>query len=104
MVGRRAYGATDAKVMSSYSAQSLAFRAVSGPSTAEGTLTPFSWESSGLKVPEYKFTDIFQFPDIEVNWNQQHGDSDFEKEQNASNVVIPSSILATVLSFFSTIL
>ena len=103
MVGRRAYGATDAKVMSSSSARSLSFRAVSGPSTAEGTLPPFSWERSGLKVPEYKFTDTFQFPDIEVNWNQQH-QSDIVKEQNTSNVVIPSSILVTALSFFSKLL
>ena len=101
MVGRRPYGATDAKVTSAASAQSLAFTAVLGPSTAGGTLQPFSWASSGLKAPEYKFTDLFQFPSIEVNWNDQYGGrSEFEELQNQSNVVTSSSFVIATLSVF----
>ena len=87
MVGRRAYGATDAKVMSSSSARTLSFLAVLGPTTAGGNLPPFSWQTSGFDPPNYTVTNTFQFPSVEIIWNNQFGasSSNFQEEPSKSN-------------------
>ena len=58
MVGKRAYGAIDAKVMSSKMAESLSFLAVAGPTTSNQP--PFDWKSqSGVHqnapIQKYNF-------------------------------------------------
>merc|ERR1712038_1986520 len=81
MVGRRAYGATDAKVMSSSLAQTLSFLAVLGPTTAGGNLPPFSWQTSGFDRPDYSVTDTYQFPNVEITWNNNLGLSGGTKQE-----------------------
>ena len=108
MVGRRPYGATDAKVMSSSSAETLSFLAVLGPTTAGGELPPFSWGTSGFDPPEYSGTNSFQFPNVQVTWNENFGarNSDFQEEASQSSAVkccLHTMILSIfVYSFIST--
>jgi len=99
MVGRRPYGATDAKVMSSSSAQTLSFLAVLGPTTAGGALPPFSWETSGFPAPEYLVTNTTQFPNVEITWNRNFGarTSDFQEEPSKSGSVVMKCFLHTII-------
>jgi len=101
MVGRRPYGATDAKVMSSSSAQTLSFLAVLGPTTAGGKLPPFSWETSGFDPPDYTVTNSFQFPSVEILWNNQLGatTSNFQEEPSQSSS-IKCCLYTIIISIF----
>ena len=77
MVGRRAYGATDAKVTSSGAAASLGFTAVAGPSTGRGNqLPPFSWSGAEFARPERSPVDTFNFSAVEVRWSGGEEDLD----------------------------
>jgi len=69
MVGRRAYGAIDAKVMSSQSAETLGFDVVAGPTTSKGSLPPFSWTSSEFKAPDFLPIRTFDFDSLSLVWN-----------------------------------
>jgi len=69
MVGTRAYGAIDAKVVSSSSAEILGFSAVAGPTTDKQSLPPFSWSSSGFPVPDFTPVNTFTFQPLQVIWN-----------------------------------
>ena len=78
MVGRRAYGATDAKVTSSSAAASLGFTAVAGPSTGrDNQLPPFSWSGAEFARPERSpVVDTFNFSAVEVGWSGGEEDLD----------------------------
>ena len=102
MVGRRPYGATDAKVMSSSSAQTLSFLAVLGPTTAGGSLPPFSWKTSGFDRPEYSVTDTYQFPNVEMTWNNNFGatTSDFQEEPSKNQSSRVKCLHTIIISIF----
>ena len=69
MVGHRVYGAIDAKVLSSTSAEILGFSVVAGPTTSQGSLPPFSWSSSGFPVPDFTPVKTFDFLPFQLVWN-----------------------------------
>jgi len=68
MVGHRAYGAIDAKVVSATSAEVLGFLAVAGPTTGKQSLPPFSWSSSGFPVPDFAPVNTYTFQPFQVMW------------------------------------
>ena len=69
MVGRRAYGAIDAKATTFEMVESLSFLAVSGPSRGGGNLPAFSWQGSGFTQPLHVPTDTFTFPPVRTEWS-----------------------------------
>merc|ERR1712198_690620 len=69
MVGRRAYGAIDAKATTVEMVESLSLLAVSGPSPGSGNLPAFSWQSSGFTQPLHVPTDTFTFPAVRAEWS-----------------------------------
>merc|ERR1712203_1170724 len=69
MVGRRAYGAIDAKATTVEMLESLSFLAVSGPSRGGGRLPAFSWQSSGFTQPLHVPTDTFTFSAVRADWS-----------------------------------
>jgi len=71
MVGRRAYGGVDAKVTSASKTQSLSFSAVAGPTTSQQPV--FSWNKSGFPLPVQLPIESFNFPIIDVIWNDHFG-------------------------------
>jgi len=79
MVGRRAYGAIDAKATTVEMVESLSFLAVSGPSLGGNNgnnLPPFSWQSSGFTQPLHVPTDTFTFPAVRAEWNRNSTNAD----------------------------
>ena len=76
MVGRRAYGAIDAKATTVDMVESLSFLAVSGPSRgSSGNLPPFSWQSSGFTQPLHAPTDTFTFQSVKAEWSSNSIDA-----------------------------
>merc|ERR1712032_90598 len=88
MVGRRAYGAIDAKATTVEMVESLSFLAVSGPSRGNnGNLPPFSWQNSGFTKPLHAPTDTFNFTAIKAEWNSN--------SINAETTTTTSTTIAT---------
>jgi len=76
MVGRRAYGAIDAKATTVEMLESLSFLAVSGPSRGGGNLPPFSWRNSGFTQPLHVPTDTFTLPAVRADWRSSSINAD----------------------------
>ena len=102
MVGRRAYGGVDAKVTSASLTQSLSFSAVAGPTTSQQPV--FSWNKSGFPLPVQLPIESFNFPIIDVIWNDHFGGrTQFEELAYNSSQKITGP-LAFLLSVYISIL
>ena len=96
MVGRRAYGAIDAKATTTDLVESLSFQAISGPSRGDnGNLPPFSWQASGFTQPLHVPTDTFMFPVVRVKWSNKAN----SELLNEATTIASTTVAATASNF-----
>ena len=97
MVGRRAYGAIDAKATMVDMVKSLSFLAVSGPSRGNGNLPAFSWQSSGFSRPLHQPTDTFTFPVVKAEWMSSINAEAFSPKTTTMATTTPTAAAVSIL-------
>ena len=98
MVGRRAYGAIDAKATTVEMVESLSFLAVSGPSPGSGNLPAFSWQSSGFTQPLHVPTDTFTFPAVRAEWSSNINAETFSPTSSTTTIATTTTTTAAAVS------